>query len=67
MMTEDPMDKTSAGTSGGAAANAAFEAALQDHIGRQLRAIYQDIVSQPVPERFLELLDKLENKPDKTA
>ena len=31
-----------------------------EHIGRELRASYQDIVGQPVPDRFLELLNRLE-------
>jgi hypothetical protein len=36
---------------------------IQDHIGRQLRAIYEDLLSQPVPDRFAELLEKLDRKP----
>jgi hypothetical protein len=35
---------------------------IQDHIGRQLRAIYEDLLSQPVPDRFAELLEKLDQK-----
>jgi hypothetical protein len=35
---------------------------LQDHIGRQLRAVYDDILSQPVPDRFRELMEKLAEK-----
>jgi hypothetical protein len=35
---------------------------VQDHIGRQLRAVYDDILSQPVPDRFRELVEKLEAK-----
>ncbi len=33
---------------------------IGEHIGRELRGLYEDIVAQPVPERFLELLNKLE-------
>ena len=33
---------------------------IQAHIGRQLRSIYDAVVQQPVPDRFLELLDKLD-------
>lgn len=33
---------------------------VQSHIGRQLRAIYDGVVAQPVPDRFLELLNELE-------
>ncbi|MGA8172429.1 MAG: NepR family anti-sigma factor [Methylocystis sp.] len=40
---------------------AAPAALLGEHIGRELRGLYEDIVAQPVPERFLELLNKLES------
>jgi hypothetical protein len=33
---------------------------LGEHIGRELRGLYEDVVAQPVPDRFLELLNKLE-------
>jgi hypothetical protein len=29
-------------------------------ISRELRGLYDDVVSQPVPDRFLDLLDRLE-------
>ncbi|MFZ4531375.1 MAG: NepR family anti-sigma factor [Alsobacter sp.] len=35
---------------------------MQSHIGRQLRAIYDGVVAQPVPDRFLELLNELEQR-----
>ncbi len=35
---------------------------VQSHIGRQLRSLYDSVVQQPVPERFLELLSKLDEK-----
>jgi len=37
---------------------------IQDHIGRQLRSIYDDILNQPVPDRFRELMDRLDAPPD---
>jgi hypothetical protein len=33
---------------------------LQAHIGRHLKAAYEDILSQDVPDRFLQLLQALE-------
>ncbi len=33
---------------------------VQLEIGRHLRAHYDDVVSEPVPDRFMELLEKLE-------
>ena len=35
---------------------------VADHIARQLKAVYDDMLSQPVPERFLDLLSKLDSK-----
>lgn len=35
---------------------------IQSHIGRQLRSLYDSVVQQPVPDRFLELLSKLDEK-----
>ena len=35
---------------------------VKDHIGRQLRALYNEVASQPVPDRFMELLDRLDVK-----
>jgi hypothetical protein len=40
----------------------AFDADVNAQIGRQLRSIYESVVSQPVPDRFLELLNQLDSK-----
>jgi hypothetical protein len=37
---------------------------IQTKIGRQLRAIYDDVVSQGVPDRFVELLNRLDEHHD---
>lgn len=37
---------------------------IQAAIGRQLRMMYNDIASEPVPEKLLQLLDELASKPD---
>jgi len=37
-----------------------FESQVQGHIGRQLRAVYDEVLHQPIPERFLELLSQLD-------
>lgn len=36
---------------------------IQAKIGQQLRALYDDVVNQGVPDRFTELLNRLD-KPD---
>ncbi len=33
---------------------------IQDHIGAKLRAMYDDLRDQPVPDRFLEILGNLD-------
>lgn len=42
---------------------------VQAHLGRQLRAVFDDLARQPVPDRFVQLLDALERKtlPDSPA
>ena len=36
---------------------------ISDQIGRQLRSVYNDILVQPVPDRFLDLLKDLDGLP----
>lgn len=35
---------------------------IHEHIGRQLRNMFEDVVAQPVPERLRQLLDELDRK-----
>jgi len=37
-----------------------IDSRIQLEIGRQLRAAYDDIINEPVPDRFLTLLRQLE-------
>jgi hypothetical protein len=39
-----------------------LEPDVQVQIGRQLRAVYDEVVGEGVPERFLRLLEELERK-----
>jgi hypothetical protein len=34
---------------------------LPEHLGRHLRAAYSELVNEPVPDKFLELLKRLES------
>ncbi len=38
---------------------------IQAKLGQQLRAMYDDVVSQGVPDRFSDLLNKLDDNGDK--
>jgi hypothetical protein len=38
---------------------------VQSKIGQQLRAMYDDVLSQGVPDRFVELLDRLDKRDNK--
>lgn len=41
---------------------------IQSRIGHQLRAMYEDVVRQGVPDRFAELIKKLDSdKPGETG
>ena len=33
---------------------------ISDQIGRQLRSVYNDVLAQPVPDRFLDLLKDID-------
>ena len=35
---------------------------VADHISRHLRLIYDAVASQPIPDRFLQLLDQLDER-----
>ncbi len=43
-----------------AALSHADRARMADQIGRQLRGMYDGLLSQPVPDRFMELVKRLE-------
>lgn len=38
---------------------------IQNHLGRKLKDAYEDLVRQPVPDKFHQLLDELERKEKK--
>ena len=38
---------------------------IRSRIGRQLREMYDDVVAQGVPDRFVELLNRLERQNEK--
>ena len=40
---------------------------VQEQIGRRLAAVYDEILRQPIPERFLRLLDQLDQATTNTA
>lgn len=40
---------------------------IQAKIGQQLRALYDDVVNQGVPDRFAELLKRLDKPDDKES
>jgi hypothetical protein len=39
-----------------------LDRSLQAQLGRQLRSIFSDVANEPVPERFIKLLEALEAK-----
>lgn len=43
-------------------ATVAIAPEAQDRIGHQLRAVYNEVLAEPVPDRFLQLLAELERK-----
>jgi hypothetical protein len=39
-----------------------LDAKIQRHLGQKLKASYDDLIRQPVPDKFRELLEELERK-----
>ena len=35
---------------------------VRTHIGRKIKAVYDEVLQEPVPDRFLNLLDELSKK-----
>lgn len=62
---DDPnagLDEATAATGHAAELDVKLDATAQALIGQQLRAIYDDIRQQEVPDHLLRLLDELERK-----
>jgi len=56
-------DRTKAGPS--EVEPAMVDRSMQAQLGRHLRALYDDVSNEPIPDRLLKLLDELENKETK--
>ena len=57
-----PVALVEAGASDPAGQRPQLDADLLGMIGRQLRAAYHEILNEPVPDRFVRLLDELATK-----
>lgn len=55
--SSQPLEPGAASRGGGAVL---AETRVGEHIARELRNIYEPVVAQPTPDRFLELLNRLE-------
>jgi hypothetical protein len=64
-MTKEDKDKAMLGhrlNEGTAAKKPALDRQVQAHIGRKLKAVYDEVASEPVPTRLMELLQQLEGR-----
>lgn len=43
----------------------AIDRRIQNHLGRKLKEVYDELVRQPVPDKFHKLLEELERKEKK--
>ena len=57
--------KAETSASDDALADPTLNRAIQERIGTHLRALYDDLVQQPVPDRFVDLLNRLEGRKEK--
>jgi hypothetical protein len=56
---QKPMETAATGNRKGSAKPAKLSREVQARLGQQLRAMYDDVVSQGVPDRFTELLNRI--------
>jgi hypothetical protein len=42
------------------------DAKIRTHLGKKLKAAYQTLVEEPVPDKFVKLLDELRHKEGKS-
>ena len=64
----DQAENRAAGTSGetrGAEPDSGLSPTLQAHIGRHVRAVFDEVAREPIPEHLLRLLKDLEQSGDK--
>ena len=47
-------------------AGARVDAKVRTHLGRKLKTAYQNLVDEPVPDKFVRLLDELRRKEGKS-
>jgi Anti-sigma factor NepR len=45
---------------GGSGRGKGVDPKIQQAIGKHLRTVYDDVINEPVPDKFMELLEKLE-------
>ena len=64
---DDPMETASTRSNKPHAKPAKLTRDVQSRLGQQLRAMYDDVVSQGVPDRFADLLNRLEADKDKDS
>jgi hypothetical protein len=61
-MNERPPDQAKAEDMSAKFGGPKLDRSTQTRIGDQLRAMYHDLMDQPVPDRFKALLDQLEQR-----
>jgi len=64
---DDPMEPAATRSKKPHAKPAKLSRDVQARLGQQLRAMYDDVVSQGVPDRFTDLLNRLEADKDKDS
>jgi hypothetical protein len=47
--------------------SAPLDRALQAHLGRKLRRLFNETAAEPIPDRFADLLDRLDSGPSAPA
>ena len=64
--TGEPPERSNGSEDVGDEATPAAEFAIHEHIGRQLKGLFDGVAAEPIPQRLRSLLEELERKQSKS-
>jgi hypothetical protein len=62
----EPPERSNGSEETGDEAKQAAEFAIHEHIGRQLKSLFDEVAAEPIPQRLRSLLEELERKQSKS-
>ena len=61
-MSKDEAEATGVGRSNKTGTKPVLDRQIQAHIGRKLKAVYDEVAAEPLPKEIMDLLEKVESR-----